>query len=324
MSPRRTVTLLLVLGLGLLVSGCTAAHPSSTTISTTPVAAPYVDVTGPHPDLAAAADVTGTREFVLAFVLATNGRCEPSWGGVTPLGDAGLLAEAARLRDRGVALTVASGGAQGQYLEQACASAEELAEAYGEALDSVGATRLDVDVEADVDADRVVAALRELQDTRDVPVTLTLRVADQSTGLEPAAVDLVRRAVDAGVDVTVNAMVMNFPPDGPWGEAVVQAAEATARQLGELGWSEQDRYHRLGLTVMIGRNDLGMITTLADAERARAFADERGVGRLGHWSLARDNGGCPDLEQASPDCSGIAQSPYEFTTTFNGSDRSTR
>lgn len=323
MSPRRTVTLLLVVGLGLLVGGCTSPPPSSSTVSTPPAAAPYVDVTGAHPDLAAAADATGTREFVLAFVLATDGRCEPSWGGVTPLGDPGLRAESTNLRDRGVALTVASGGAQGQYLEQVCASADELADAYGEALDSVGATRLDLDIEADVDADRVVAAVRELQDRRDVPVTLTLRVADQSTGLEPSAVDLVRRAVDAGADVTVNAMVMNFPPDGPWGEAMVQAAEASAAQLGLLGWSEQDRYHRLGLTVMIGRNDLGMVTTLDDAEMVRAFADERGVGRLSHWSLARDNGGCPDLAQASPNCSGVAQSPFEFTNILNGSGRPT-
>jgi chitinase len=322
-SPRRTVTLLLVLGLGLLVSGCTAPQPSTTTESTAPVAAPYVDVTGPRADLAAAAGATGTREFVLAFVLATNGRCEPSWGGVTPLDDAGLKAEMTGLRDRGVALTVASGGAQGQYLEQVCGSATELAAAYGQALDSVGATRLDLDIEADVDAARVVAAVRELQSTRDVPVTLTLRVADQNTGLEPAAVDLVRAATDAGVDVTVNAMVMNFPPDGPWGAAMVQAAESSARQLGQLGWSEQDRYHRLGLTVMIGRNDMGMVTTPDDAEAVRAFAEERGIGRLSYWSLARDNGGCPDLAQASPSCSGVAQSPYEFTNIFNGSGRST-
>lgn len=323
MSPRRAVTLLLVLGLGLLVSGCTTPKASSTVESATPVVAPYVDVTGPHVDLTAAADATGTRELVLAFALATDGRCEPSWGGVTPLDSADLRAQSTSLRDRGVALTVATGGAQGQYLEQVCGSPEELAEAYGQALDSVGAIRLDVDVEADVDADRVVAAMRQLQDTRDVPVTLTLRVADQDTGLEPAAVDLVRRATKAGVDVTVNAMVMNFPPNGPWGDAMVQSAEATARQLGELGWNEQDRYQRLGLTVMIGRNDMGMVTTLDDAETVRAYADQHGIGRLGYWSLARDNGSCADLAQASPSCSGVAQAPYEFTEILNGSSRST-
>lgn len=322
MSPRRIVALLLALGLGLFACGCGSLQRPSTTVSAAPlIVAPYVEVSGTHPDLAAAADATGTREFVLAFVLATAGRCEPSWGGVTPLDDANLQAESTRVRDRGVALTVASGGAHGQYLEQACASAGELAEAYGEALDSVGATRLDIDIEADVDVDRVVGAVRELQDARGVPVTLTLRVADQSTGLEPAAVDLVRRAVDAGLDVSVNAMVMNFPPDGAWGDAMVQAAEASARQLGEMGWSEQNRYDRLGLTVMIGRNDMGMVTTLDDAEMVRAFATERGLGLLGYWSLARDNGDCPDLAQASPDCSGIAQSPYEFTNLFNRSGR---
>jgi chitinase len=305
-----------------LAGGC--ASGTGTDASAMPrVVAPYVDVTGTHPDLVAAADASGAEEFVLAFALATDGRCEPSWGGVTPLDDPTLTNEAAQLRERGVALTAATGGAQGSYLEQACGSADELAAAYGAVLDSVGAGRLDVDIEAGVEADRVVEALRTLQEERGTPVSLTLRVQDQATGLEPAAVDLVRRALDAGVDVRVNTMVMNFTPTGAWGDAMVQAGEATARQLGEIrpDWSEQERYAHLGLTIMVGRNDMGMVTTLDDARTVLGFADERGVGLLGLWSLARDNGGCPGLPQASPDCSGVVQSPYEFTDLFNGSSR---
>lgn len=298
-----------------VLSSAACAAPVDAAQPGHPVSAPYVDVTGTHPDLVGAAAATGVTELRLAFALATDGGCRPSWGGVRPLTDPALVAQTDELHRRGVTLAVASGGADGPYLERACASAAELAAAYATALDSVGAQRLDVDVETDVDADRVIDALALLQAGRDVAITLTLRVLNQHAGLEPEAVELVQAAADAGLEPTVNAMVMNFPPVNGWAEAMVEAAEATTRQLAVAypQWSEAQRYAHLELTVMIGRNDLGMVTTIDDAGTVLAYARDRRITRIGHWSLGRDNGGCPGRVAVSPDCSGVVQDPFEFT-----------
>ena len=72
----------------------------------------------------------------------------------------------------------------------------------------------------------------------------------------------------------------------------------------------------LSITVMIGRNDVGVITQPDDAQKVIDFAKSRGVGRLGFWALARDNGACAKKVKAQPDCSGIAQKDWQFTQQF--------
>jgi len=42
------------------------------------------------------------------------------------------------------------------------------------------------------------------------------------------------------------------------------------------------------------------------------------INRLAFWSLARDNGSCPNQGFASPVCSGIAQSTWQFSSIFRG------
>jgi hypothetical protein len=36
------------------------------------------------------------------------------------------------------------------------------------------------------------------------------------------------------------------------------------------------------------------------------------------WSMARDNGGCANQGFASPVCSGVAQSTWQFSSIFEG------
>ena len=77
--------------------------------------------------------------------------------------------------------------------------------------------------------------------------------------------------------------------------------------------TEAEQYRRLGITIMIGRNDTGPITQPDDAQTVLDFAKANGVGRLGIWSLGRDFGTCARQVEAQPDCSGIAQQDYQFT-----------
>jgi chitinase len=283
--------------------------------------APYVDVTGALPaDPGALVGPSGQGDAVLAFVLAGGGECTPSWGGTVPIDDPAVAGVVNGLRARGGALTLASGGAQGPYLETACPDAGALAAAYASALDVVGTNRLDVDVEGDIPEATVAAALADLQRTRGTEVTLTVQVEDQVTGITPEGMAIVRAAREAGLEPRVNVMLMNFTPEGSWLPAMTAALDVALGQVGALepGSDPADVAGRFGATVMIGRNDMGMTTTLADAAAIRDHAETRGLGFLGFWSAARDNGACPGAPEARSDCSGVEQAPHAYTETLGG------
>ncbi|MEK8169328.1 hypothetical protein NKH77_04550 [Streptomyces sp. M19] len=100
---------------------------------------------------------------------------------------------------------------------------------------------------------------------------------------------------------------------------MVGAANATVQQMKTV-WTdatEAELYARLGVTPMIGKNDSGMTTTQADAQKVLSFAQSHHIASIGFWSAGRDNGGCPN-GQISPTCSGISQSTWEFTNLFKG------
>jgi chitinase len=328
---RRRLRLATAILVGVAVAaGCTGGTESGEPQDSGPIGrtvsfAPYVDVTYPdRPVLAEVARVTGQDDFVLSFVLAGPAGCDPTWGGTLPIDDPALLGDVQELRSSGGQVVVASGGAMGPYLENACQSAPDLARAYRSALDAVGSNSLDVDIEGDIPVDLVTEALADVQRERSTAVNLTLQVQDES-GLTPLAVDVLQGAADHELDVTVNAMVMNFPPTNGWADSIIAAAGATVDQM-RSAWpdlSTEGLHSRLGLTLMIGRNDTGVVTTLDDARTVLEHARTNDVGFLGIWSLARDNGGCPDQQEASSECSGLDQQQYEFTELFSTARTST-
>jgi chitinase len=311
-------------------SSPTAAGPTSTTPSRpgprapdgplpTVRAAPYVDLTTPPlPDLGAVADASGQRDVVLGFVLAGGG-CAPTWGGTTPMTDPAFQRSIAGLTSRGGTVTVSSGGAVGDYLETRCPDAASLARAYGEALDAVGTDHLDVDIETDkgraVSTARVADALKLLQDERGARITLTVQVESADAGMTDDARDLVETVSARGVAARVNLMVMNFEQRGGWAESMLDAADLSLAALQRLwpGSDPADVAGRVGVTMMIGRNDTAATTTLADAGELVEGARARGYGYVGAWSLMRDDGGCPGTATEADDCSGIAQEPWAFT-----------
>ncbi|HVV11910.1 hypothetical protein [Amycolatopsis sp.] len=63
--------------------------------------APYVEVTGAHPALDQLAGTTGQRDFVLAFVLAGESGCTPTWGATKSLADSTILREVTALKAMG-------------------------------------------------------------------------------------------------------------------------------------------------------------------------------------------------------------------------------
>jgi hypothetical protein len=279
--------------------------------------APYVDITMTTPSLVNAYNATGVKNYTLAFALGDSTGCNPAWGGTIPINDSRIINDVKALQAKGGQVVVATGGAVGPYLEHNCGTSAALLTAYKKVLDTVGTNYLDVDVEASIDANKVNTALKQLQAERGTTISYTMRILGQDYGMDPFSVQILQDAAAKGLNVMVNPMLMDFGFSGNWGDAMVSAANATVTQMKQIWPSKSDAQIKrlLGLTPMIGKNDTGQTTFQADARKLLTYAQTNHVGRIGFWSVGRDNGGCPN-GTLSPTCSGVAQSGYEFTNIF--------
>ncbi|MFJ4841176.1 hydrolase [Streptomyces sp. NPDC088746] len=321
-----------LIALGLACSACSpggVADQSNGSAQPPPAAAqtaytPYVSAT-----TAADTDAAGSPDtYNLAFVTSATSGCTPLWGGTTAAGSDAVAARAEALTGTGADLRVSFGGAAGTEAALACDSAEELADAYAEVLDAVGATKADFDIEGDALTDTASVARRNealalLQERRDLDVTYTLPVMPE--GLEDTGLAVLEDAVDQGVDISaVNIMAMNYSTShhGDMGDYAEQAAAAAHAQLVDvLGLSQDDAWKALHITVMIGVNDVeGETFTLDDAASLRSFATRRGVGALSLWAAFRDQrcASDEDTETASDACSGVDQEAGAFAEALSG------
>ncbi|WP_433375689.1 glycosyl hydrolase [Actinoplanes sp. CA-142083] len=307
----------------LLLAACGGNSDSASTSAPTdagsPAVAPYLDIVSGSANISDIYSKTGQASFAAAFVVADSaGSCTPTWGGTTAIDDSTIKATISAITGNGGKVIVATGGETGTYLETAC-SASELAAAYEKALDAAGSNSLDVDIEQTVTAAIVTSALATLQKARGTAITLTLPVGGEEVGLTDTAIALLTSAKNAGVDVTVNAMTMNFTATGDWGTGLTAATEAVKDDVASV-WpdlTDAQVYDMLGVTPMIGVNDTGGTTTLANAKTLLSWAESKGLGFVRFWSVNRDNGGCTD-GSVNAACSGIAQDDYAFTSLFKG------
>lgn len=176
-------------------------------------------------------------------------------------------------------------------------------------------------LEASVSLDNMNNALKILQSQiPGLTISFTLMVQGDDYGItDELGVKALQSAAKLGVVVDiVNPMAMEFGSKSTsWGDAVINAAESTHRQM-KLVWpskSDSELYAMLGVTPMIGRNFNGKIFQIEHAKQLVAWAKTKRIGHLSFWSLGRDNGKCSG-GGISPDCSSIAQADFEFTKIF--------
>ncbi|MFG2296114.1 cellulose binding domain-containing protein [Streptomyces sp. NPDC048603] len=288
--------------------------------------APYVDTSlYPAYDLLDTAAKTGVKEFHLAFITAGGG-CTPLWGGVTDLADDKVAAQIGALRAQGGDVRVSFGGAAGRELALNCATADDLAAAYGKVIDRYRLTKVDFDIEGAALPDtaansRRAQAIARLQKSHPgLDVAFTLPVMPE--GLTQPGVALLAGAKQAGVRIDgVNIMAMDYGPaySGDMGQYAIQAATATQAQIkGALGLSEAAAWKTVAVTPMIGVNDVASeVFTVSDADQLVAFAKSKGIGRLAMWSATRDRQcAAGAVNHADPTCSSVLQQPLAFTKAF--------
>jgi hypothetical protein len=296
----------------------------------------------PYYDFVAAARTSGVRYFTLAFVQSdTQGN--PTWGGYASLPangtetEIGLAAKVTALRALGGDVAVSFGGAAGTELAEKLTDVNALANAYRTVINAYNLTHIDFDIEGAAVAhkpsiDRRSQAIALLQREaaaagKELHVRFTLPVLP--SGLTPDGVYVLQSAKQYGVRVDmVNVMTMNYGSSAapnPQGRLAEYAIEAATSLFGQLTavfggtTTEAQRWRMIGLTPMIGMNDLQ--TEIFDQQEARelaAWAEQRDIGLLSMWSINRDyqhpNGvlNYVDLKSSS-----LLQSPLEFCGIFN-------
>ncbi|MBP1234742.1 chitinase [Arthrobacter sp. PvP102] len=300
----------------------------------------YVDVTVSPPYAFEEAATPGTRDVVLAFLVASpQDLCVASWGAAYGLDEAntalGLERRISSLRSSGGSAAVSFGGARNSELATTCQDEEKLRTAYRDVVERYEPAFIDFDLEgADLldqaGAERRARAVAWLQGDRnssgkELAVWLTLPASPR--GLTDAGIAAVEQMLQAGVDLAgVNIMTMNYGASRSSSQGMLDAAKAAAAathdQLGIVyqrtgtNLSREQVWKKIGLTPMIGRNDLpGEVFELDAARDLKDYAVELGIQRLSMWSLNRD-ATCPSSEEgptASFTCSGVDQGSSRFS-----------
>jgi chitodextrinase len=292
---------------------------------------PYIDMAMPAAaNLAAISAASGIENFTLAFVLSSDRGI--GWQGTGAITDDTLangttiLSQVQAIQAAGGHVTISFGGAAGQEAALTATSAASLQAEYQSVIDRYHVNSLDFDIEGAAVQDQHSITLRDqalagLQAANPgLAISYTLPVLP--TGLTADGLNVLASAKHDGVRIdVVNIMAMDYGPSvdngGQMGRDAIQAAIATEAQISSLGLSA-----KIGITPMIGVNDVASeVFTLADAQALLDYAQtDSNVVRLSMWSVARDNGNTAGAHYASPDSSGIAQQPYDFSAIFHHFD----
>jgi len=303
--------------------------------------APYVDVT-----------LTPTYSFqlpafdpapqtALGFVVSDPAQpCTPSWGGAYTLDQAdqflALSARVAEMSQQGAHTIVSFGGQANNELAIRCTDVQSLTKAYEQVIDRYDLHAIDFDIEgAALDnlsaTDRRATAIKNLQTHSSAlksPLDVWLTLPVEPSGLQDNAITVIDRMLAARVDLAgVNLLAMDFAhPAGNMLGDVERAASAAEVQIA----AEMRRYgvietgaevwQRMGVTVMIGQNDVaGERFSVAAARGLVAFALRVRLGRVSMWSLNRDvqcGSTFPQIGVNSNTCSGATQTRLEFSRIF--------
>ncbi|MBT2595506.1 chitinase [Arthrobacter sp. ISL-72] len=300
----------------------------------------YVDVTVSPAYPFEEASRAGTRDVVLAFLVASpQDVCIPSWGALYRLEEAGAALGLDRrislLRSRGGSASVSFGGARNSELSTACQDEAKLRTAYRDVVERYEPAYLDFDLEGADLLDqaggerraRAVAALQEDRNSSGKKLGVWLTLPASPRGLTDAGIAAVEQMLQAGVELSgVNIMTMNYGASRSSSLGMLQAAKAAADathdqlsilyQRAGTNLNPEQVWKKIGLTPMIGRNDLpGEVFGLDAARDLKDYAVGLGIQRLSMWSLNRDAscGSGEQGEDASSTCSGVDQGTTRFS-----------
>jgi chitinase len=320
--------LLAVTAAGLLAAGlcgvlvvATSAHAQAALSDNWYESAPYYSTLDSNaPDLGQVMAATGQKAFDMAFILADNGNCDPSWDGTDPVSsDTQVAAVINEVRSDGGDVIVSAGGYNGTKLGQVCSSAAATAAAYQQVISTYGLHAFDFDLE-EPEIENSTAIANELgaaqilqQNNPGLFVSITMPTT--TTGANYFGQLLLDEAQSLGFTPN-DYTIMPFDGGFDGGSSQVTALQDfNAQLMSTFGWSSAQAYAHEGFSGMNGRTDTGEYFYQSDFQTVLSFAQSVGLSRYTFWSVNRDRECNPvdNNDVTSSDCSGVAQNPWDFT-----------
>ena len=294
-------------------------------------------------DPAVLAAESGDKYLTLAFIQTpAAGSCTIDWNGnaATPIAYSTYGASIAKIHARGGDVIPSFGGAgadgSGEEIADSCTDVAKIAADYEQVITTYNVTRLDFDVEGDSESNtagidrrnEAIALVEAWAACHHRTVQFVYTLGTNMTGLDvPQGENVLQSAVahHARIDI-VNIMTFDYYDGLPheMGQDTVTAATAVIKQLETIYPHKtiEQLWHMLGITEMIGIDDYGPpeVFTTADGAYVENWAAKTGIAELSFWALERDNGGCVGTA-GSDNCSGVAQTTWEFSHEFEPFNR---
>jgi chitodextrinase len=296
-------------------SGCTGG-------GTKMPGAPYLYMGwGNPPNPGTVMDATGVRSFTMAFILSSGG-CTPAWDGNRPLTGGADQQAINTIKSKGGSVQISFGGWQGNKLGPNCSTPQAFASAVQQVINAAGPAVVDFDIENTDEfenytvQDRILNGLKIVkQNNPNVKVVVTFGTT--TSGPNAHGIRLINQSKALGVPID-NYTIMPFDFGGSnIYQDTVNASEGLKNALkNAFGWNDAQAYAHMGISGMNGLSDQQELTTPAAWTQIRDWARSKGLTRLAYWAVNRDRP-CPGGGVVS-NCSGIAQSDWEFTRITAG------
>ena len=301
------------------------------------VYAPYYETyLAPNtPSITATAQASGAKYFTLAFLQApSKGSCALDWNGLASQPLNYYASDIASLRAMGGDVIPSFGGYSadhgGTEIADSCTNVQSIAQDYEQVIQTLGVTRLDMDVESSslndtagiIRRNQAIALTEQWAATQGIPLQIQYTLPVEQYGLDPNGEAVLQDAVTEGATVTsVNIMVFDYyiAKEGvvEMGTAAENAANNTHTQLQSIfpSLTSAQIWNMEGMTLLPGIDDLRKKTEVTyepDATTMLSFAQANNMNFLSIWAIQRDNGGCPGTVDSNT-CSGITQNTWDFS-----------
>jgi hypothetical protein len=301
------------------------------------VYAPYYETyLAPNtPGLTATAQASGAKYFTLAFLQSTGkNSCSLDWNGNSAQPLNYYASDIASLRAGGGDVIPSFGGYSadhgGTEIADSCTNVGSIASDYEQVIQTLGVTRLDMDVESSslnntagiTRRNQAIALTEQWAAANGIPLQIQYTIPVEQYGLDPNGEAVLQSAVANGATVTsVNIMVFDYyiAKEGvvEMGTAAENAATSTHTQLESIftGLTPAQLWNMEGMTLLPGIDDLRKKTEVTyepDATTMLGFAQANNMNFLSIWAIQRDNGGCPGTVDSNT-CSGITQNTWDFS-----------
>ena len=281
--------------------------------------APYYSTLDSSIDLGQVMSATGQKAFDMAFILADNGSCDPSWDGTDPVSsDSQVASVINEVRSDGGDVIVSAGGYNGTKLGQVCGSAAATAAAYQQVITTYGLHAFDFDLEEpEIENSTAISyelGAAQILQQEDPGLFISITMPSTTSGANYFGQLLLNEAKSLGFTPN-DYTIMPFDGGFSGGSSQVTALEDFNAQLqSTFGWSASQAYAHEGFSGMNGRTDSAEYFYQSDFQTVLNFAESSGMSRYTFWSVNRDRECNPvDNQQTSSDCSSVSQNPWDFT-----------